>query len=490
MVKVHRTGIVLKPDARRVLFRPFYPTNDERALRIVTRVLALTDDEVKAQFDHVLSEFSERHRQLREWFLERWDEVRNLLRVSTPVNEARRALLGAYFTHEYSFESTALFNPSMVWHPDQSNLEEGSRRFVISLRGIGEGHISSIAFRTGVVTKTGDILVDPAQRFVKVPAVVPTTSYDKKTFARKLVDLGLMDASATATLSLLSDEFQLSELEDALARVVGLNPIVRSSWPFTGGTSATARSLRGLAMCNYEVAHNPNEELSERVLFPVSPTESNGMEDARFVEFQHEEGSCYYATYTAYNGSLIMPQLIETRDFSRFKMASINGPAATNKGMALFPRKIDGLYAMISRQDNENIYIMFSDDVCFWHDKSLLITPHSAWEFVQLGNCGSPIETEAGWLVLTHGVGAMRKYAIGAVLLDLENPRRVIGRLNEPLISPDSNEREGYVPNVVYSCGALVHQGELIIPYAMSDYASTFAKVNLDELLTALRANP
>jgi predicted GH43/DUF377 family glycosyl hydrolase len=242
-----------------------------------------------------------------------------------------------------------------------------------------------------------------------------------------------------------------------------------------------------LASSNYEVQFQPEQRLSERILFPASPSQSNGIEDARFVCFQNDDGThVYYATFTAFDGKLVLPQLVETSDFLHFRFITLNGPAAENKGMAIFPRKINGLYAILSRQDNENIYLMFSDNIHFWYEPKMILKPTFPWELVQVGNCGSPIETDAGWLVLSHGVGPMRKYCIGAFLLDRDNPAKVIGRLREPLLEPNENEREGYVPNVVYTCGALLHHGQLMIPYGLADYATSFATVALDEVLAAM----
>jgi predicted GH43/DUF377 family glycosyl hydrolase len=276
----------------------------------------------------------------------------------------------------------------------------------------------------------------------------------------------------------------MSELE------ADIRAALRQSRP-GGQNQITAKGILSLAQSNYEVVYTPEQRLSERIIFPSTPAEINGIEDARFVQFQYDDGRMtYYATYTAYDGEVILPQLLETPDFLHFEIHTLNGPAVQNKGMALFPRKINGLYVMLSRQDNENIFLMYSDQIHFWYAKEVLLKPTYPWEFVQLGNCGSPIETEAGWLVLSHGVGPMRKYAIGAFLLDLRDPSQVIGRLREPLLSPNEDEREGYVPNVVYSCGGLIHGRELIIPYAISDYATTFATVSLDELLTELTSPP
>jgi len=351
----------------------------------------------------------------------------------------------------------------------------------LSLRATGEGHISSITFRTGFLDADGQISVNEPTRYCLEPLQVPNTSYEKDLFARKLAELGLAGDFSRHLLEGMGDTFTLGELRDRVGVAVDqLRPHDHEAEP-------TARKILTFAQSNYDVQFAPDSRLSERVLFPVTPSQSNGIEDARFVLFQNDDGTrTYYATYTAYDGKFILPQLIETTDFLHFKFITLNGPAVQNKGMALFPRKINGQYAMLSRQDFENIYLMYSDHPHFWHKTQLLVKPAHPWEFIQMGNCGSPIEIEAGWLVLSHGVGPMRKYCIGAFLLDRDDPARVIGRLPEPLIKPNENEREGYVPNVVYSCGSLVHGGRLIIPYAMSDYATTFATLPLDELLAAM----
>jgi predicted GH43/DUF377 family glycosyl hydrolase len=402
--------------------------------------------------------------------------------VEKPLSRARQMLIGAYFTHEYSLESAALFNPSIVWHPDQSGLAQGCRRFVLSLRATGEGHISSIAFRSGVIDADRRVHIDPPAPFASAPEIAPHSGYDKSVSEQTALEHALSDGLTQALAGGLGDSFSLAEFKakfrDGLCR----------EQP-DSDRHATAQDIFALARANYEAVFASDLALSERVLFPYSATESNGMEDARFVAFHNDDESViYYATYTAYDGRRIRPQLLETADFCRFRIRTLDGPAVQNKGMALFPHKIDGQYAMISRQDNENLFLMLSEDLYFWQDKELLLPPAFPWEFVQIGNCGPPIETEAGWLVLSHGVGAMHEYVLGAFLLDLNEPSQVIGRLREPLLSPTESERDGYVPNVVYSCGAVVHGRELIIPYAMSDYASSFATVSLDELLRELMA--
>lgn len=477
-MELKRTDIILKPNNARVLFRPFEHADRSRPTRIVARVMALSDEEVERQLEAVLSEFHGRHQRLRQFFVKRFEHLREFLLTDAPVCETRQMLLGAYFTQEYALESAALFNPSMVWHPDQSDLPEGSKRFVLSLRAVGEGHISSITFRSGVIDANHSISLDRPTRFVTAPEPVPNAEYDKLLFCRKLTELGVGNGYSDLILESLDEQFTMEELLGAVAAVR------RQHRHRAHEFDTVANGIIALAKSNYETSFAPDQSLSERAIFPYSPTEMNGIEDARFVEFTDDDGSvCYYATYTAFDGKVVLPQLLATKDFTHFRISTLNGPEVKNKGLALFPRKINGQYMMLSRQDGENLYIMFSDMLHFWYTKQLLIKPTYPWEFVQVGNCGSPIETEHGWLVLTHGVGAMRKYSMGAILLDLNDPTRVIGRLSDPLLAPNETEREGYVPNVIYSCGGVVHDGELIIPYAMSDYASTFATVAVEEVI-------
>ena len=287
---------------------------------------------------------------------------------------------------------------------------------------------------------------------------------------------------ATSVMGRLGKTFLFDELDQSIQQAA---PDEAS--PQTRDVQRTLECMHWLAESNYEIHFAPSSEMSERIIFPVSPNESNGIEDARFVRFVEDDKSViYYATYTAYNGRVILPQLIETTDFLNFRVLTLNGQAVQNKGMALFPRRINGRYAMLSRLDDENLFLIFSDNPHFWSNPQLLQVPQQPWELVKLGNCGSPIETEAGWLVITHGVGPMRKYCIGATLLDLNDPTKVLGQLKKPLLRPEGNEREGYVPNVVYSCGSLIHNGQLILPYGVSDTASSIVRIELSELLAAL----
>jgi predicted GH43/DUF377 family glycosyl hydrolase len=478
---VKRTGIVLKPNNSRVVIRPFEPTSEHRFEKIIARISSLSDQEVDRLLEGVMRDFRERHQKTREFLLHRFEQVRKYLLTDQPLGEGRRLLIGAYFTQEYALESAALFNPSMVWHPDQSNLPEGSRRFVLGLRATGEGHISSITFRSGVVDAGNRIRMDEPTRYVTAPELVPNALYERALFHRKLSELGINGPLTEQVMAALGEHFTLHDLENSIEQVRKYNRAHQREF------EPIAHTMLVLAKANYEIHYVDRPNISERVIFPSSPTETNGIEDARFVRFTHEDGrATYYATYTAYDGRVVLPQMLETDDFLHFRVSTLNGPEVRNKGFALFPRLVNGQYAMLSRQDNENLYLMYSEMPYFWYSKELIAKPTFPWQFVQIGNCGSPIETEAGWLVLTHGVGPMRRYSLGAFLLDLNDPSRLIGRLKAPLLEPDANEREGYVPNVVYSCGAVVHNGELVIPYAMSDYASTFATVPLDDVLNAM----
>ena len=423
---LERLDVRLAADPRRVIAKPFWPREAilsdgrSRFAAIVARLLAMDDVHVDSTLAQTFAAFAERHRDLDALLEQRFTDVAaRLTEQGIPVEalpEARRHLLAAYFTHEYSIEAAALTNPSIVASPDQSGVAEGELRFVMSLRAIGEGHVSSIEFRTGV-TGPGGTTVEPAGHFAEIGVTTgqPSASFD------------------------------------------------------------------------YEVAFAARTSLAERVLFPAAPTESHGMEDARFVRFVEDDGSVrYYATYTAYDGYQILPRLLETDDFVRFRASAMSGPAARNKGVALFPRRIGGEFVALGRQDNVNNFVMRSDDVRVWQSKELIQEPKAPWELMQLGNCGSPIETEAGWLVITHGVGPFRTYSLGALLLDLDDPHRVVGHLTEPLLSPAADEREGYVPNVVYSCGSLVHAGKLVVPYGCADASTRLATIELDLLLDRL----
>jgi predicted GH43/DUF377 family glycosyl hydrolase len=479
---VHPTGIQLRPNSARVLVRPFIPSDPARIVNILGRALALTESEVEEELGAVMEEFGSRHQQLKSVWHRTFERVQGHVFTGRPLSESRRHLIGALFCGEYALESAALFNPSIVPHPDQSGMRDGELRFILSLRATGEGHISSIEFRSGVIHADHVITLEAPSGFVTAPAQNPNPTYRKSVFLHKLMEMGFENEWSTALMRSLKNDFTLSELETAMRESASeLGPLSREE-------QRTSECVRWLAQSNYEVHFDPSVHVSERIIFPVSSNESNGMEDARFTRFIEDDGTVsYYATYTAYNGRAILPQLLETSDFLSFRALTLNGRAVQNKGMAFFPRRIHGRYAMISRQDDENLFLMYSDNPHFWSDPQILRRPRHSWEAVKIGNCGSPLETEAGWLVITHGVGPMRKYCIGAILLDLDDPSKVLAETVEPLIRPDGNGREGYVPNVVYTCGALLHRGRLVLPYGVSDTISTIVTIGINELIATLK---
>ena len=483
-INVKRTDVILRPDPSRVLLRPFTPGDLPRLQRIVTGIMAVPESDVGPLLDAVSSKFSARHQQISKLFKERFEQLRDMLSIGQEPSAQRQLLIGSYFVSEFAVESAALFNPSMIVDPDQQGLPAGDLRFVLSLRATGDGSISSIVFRTGIIHADHRIEVMAATACIVEPEQIPDVAYQKAGFDVRLLQFGLTNDYTRSVVDKLGDSFTVEEL----ASTIETELKVDSTKEGERDRQDSARRLLMLVKSHYSLQFLPEQGLSERVIFPVTTWQRNGIEDARFVRFRNDDGTdVYYATFTAFDGQLGMPQVLETSDFLHFRFATLNGPAVQNKGMALFPKKINGLYAMLSRQDSENIYLMFSDNVHFWKEPKILLKPAFLWELVQIGNCGSPIETKAGWLVLSHGVGPGREYCIGAFLLDLENPAKVIGRLSEPLLKPIESEWEGNVPNVVYSCGALLHEGELFIPYGISDYATGFATVQLDEVLAAMQ---
>jgi predicted GH43/DUF377 family glycosyl hydrolase len=479
-VELKTTGIILKPDPTRVLLRPWVLINNERTARVQARVMALTDAEAHELLEEVMKDFAGRHPKLREQCLQRFEDVKHLMLTDRNISEERKLLIGSYFMYEYSLESSALFNPSIVPHFDQSDVPAGGLRFIMSLRAIGEGHISSIIFRSGMIAPNLAISVDPPSRFVTEPRPTVNWTFDKTLFERKLYELDMQNEFTKRVLANLRATFTMRELTASMTTA-------RRYMRHLAETKFTADGIMVLAQSNYEVQFSPDVPLHERAIFPVSPTQINGIEDARFVWFTNDDGSrVYYATYTAYDGKLILPQLLETTDFLHFKFSTLNGPGAKDKDMALFPRKVNGYYAMLSRQDDENILFMHSENTHFWYEPQVIVRPTYPWQFVKIGSCSVPIETEQGWLVLTHGVGPVRKYCIDAVLLDRNDPTRLLARLREPLLAPVEALREGYVPNVVFTCGALLHGDQFIIPYAISDNITTLVTIPLNDLLGAM----
>lgn len=480
-ISVTRERIKILGDASRVITRLHRPKNVQHISKIIERVLSLPKPTVEELLKQVMADFSPRHRDIQRIFQRHFKEVKEFIPVGSKLSDTQKNLIGAYFTMEYSIESAALFNPSIVPHPYQSQLPSGSQRFIMSLRATGEGHISSIVFRNGTLNQYNQIIFDPISDYVETPELQMDPLYDRALFQSKLAEIEALNDVTRRLLSQLPETFNYNRLKQVIEEF-------RSQRFFSQKVQNDLLEIvYWLAHSNYEINFRSDRRMSERVIFPVSENESKGIEDARFVRFVGDHGEVtYYATYTAFNGFNILPQLIETKDFVKFHIATLNGKAVQNKGMALFPRKINGKYAMLSRQDGENNYLMLTDNIHFWYEQKLLQEPRQPWEFFQIGNCGSPLETEKGWLVLTHGVGPMRQYSIGAILLDLENPSKIIGRLQEPLLTPHETEREGYVPNVVYTCGAMIHHEELVIPYAMSDLMSGIALVKVRELLDAM----
>jgi predicted GH43/DUF377 family glycosyl hydrolase len=479
-----RTQHRLLPDASRTLCRLFVPGQEtlirggSRAMAVIDRVLELSEQEVERTLAQTLARFSDRHRDLAETLEHNFGLIAHRLGAEIKVGRARRQLIGAYFTQEYALEAAALFNPSIVAHPDQAGCRSGEVRFVMSLRAVGEGHMSSIEFRSGTIGGDHGIRFDPPGRFLDTGCPRPVL-YDRDLFHEKLAEFGHEDENARFLWSILPSRFTSAELEIALAKL--------SKQHVTRGDSAVlADKARWMAASNYTVEFDERHDLSERVLWPTGPAESHGMEDARFVRFTDGDNQVYYATYTAYDGSLVAPQLLETSDFRTFTVSQLSGPSAKNKGMALFPRRIGGRYAALSRWDRESNAIGYSDDGHRWSEAITIQAPARPWELIQLGNCGSPIETPVGWLVFTHGVGPMREYAIGVALLDLDEPERLIAALPEPLLVADESEREGYVPNIVYSCGAMIHGETIVLPYGCSDSSVRTATVDLSLLLERL----
>jgi predicted GH43/DUF377 family glycosyl hydrolase len=484
-IKLQRHSIKLLPSVERVILRSFVPGNEHNLKAVIQRVLRLKETDVTKHLKAIHRDFGKRHYDIDKLLLAHYEIVQDWIESKDTLSKKRKLLLGANFSGEYSLESAALFNPSIVAHPNQDDAPKGGLRFIISLRATGEGHISSIEFRAGTIQASGEITLDPVSRYVTQPEIIPDPTYHKPSFTLKLKEMGLKHQFIIDALQPLPEHFTLNELEQSLTGM-RLEPH-EASHHF----DRALEFVKWLADSNYDIRFSEKLALSERIIFPVSLNEAKGIEDARFVRFIEEDGEpIYYATYTAYNGHNILPQFIRTKDFLHFNILTLNGDGVQNKGMALFPRRINGRYVMLSRQDDENLLIMFSDSPHHWSNPQVILRPEQPWESVKIGNCGSPIETPDGWLVITHGVGPMREYSIGAALLDLNDPTKVIGRLREPLISADPEEREGYVPNVVYSCGAMLHGDTLVLPYAISDRATVIATTPLAPLLAALQSHP
>jgi predicted GH43/DUF377 family glycosyl hydrolase len=481
----------LLPDPRRVVARPHVAASREvyrdgasQAKLLLERLLAIPEPEVSQLLDDIRSRYASRHRAFDRALEQHYEVATADLPEGVQVSPERRLLIGAYFTMEYAVESAALFNPSIVPAADQSGLPAGSCRFVLSLRAVGEGHISSIEFRTGIVGRDGRIALDPASPLAQT-GQRSFPRFSRRHVRARAIELGADRHVCARLLDHLPHRFRAEDLDRAVEHLESSTRINRAL------AFETVKLVRLVTASNYTIVFDPQSDLSERVLVPAGPRETEGMEDARFVRFVDDRGAAtYYATYTAFDGFSVLPQLIETPDFERFRICTLSGRYARNKGLALFPRRIGGRYAMLSRYDQQGLHLMYSEDVRAWNEAEPLLQPRRPWGVVRVGNCGSPIETPEGWLVLTHGVGPVREYTLGAALLDLEDPGQVIGELDEPLLAPDDSEREGYVPNVVYTCGAMIHGGHLVLPYGFADRGTRFATVELAALLDRLRGRP
>ncbi|GGD34426.1 glycoside hydrolase family 130 protein [Flavobacterium orientale] len=484
-VTVNRKSLSIQPDSSRVVAR-FFNNGDVRTTNLVKRIMALSEIQVKELLETTFNTFASRHRNVSDIFLKHANNYQNLIN-SIGIDYKKLALeckllIGSYSTMEYSLESAALFNPSIVEDFDQTFLEEGETRVILSLRATGEGHLSSIVFRKGILDIANNLRLAVPHQHIDLPEIIKKKSYDKKRFIKKMEEMKIPKSHTTSIMDGMPDRFEYYDLKNAVRMM--------QSFDIGEQRKQALKEMTWLVDSYYDIEFHKDSDISSRAILPISSSESRGIEDARFVRFTEDDGTQkIYATYTAYDGLTVLPKLLSTNDFLNFRVMPMHGNGAQNKNFALFPRKIKGKYAMLARIDGVNNYLFYSDRITLWNNPIKIQEPKYPWEFTQIGNCGSPIFTEQGWLVITHGVGPMRRYCIGASLLDLEDPTIELGRLKEPLLSPLEEERDGYVPNVVYSCGSLIHKDHLILPYAVSDYASSYVTVNLNELLTALTSD-
>jgi len=480
---VRRLPVSLYGDETHLVHLPMIPLG-ARLVSLFERIDQLPEDRVAGCLEEILAAYGQRHMDLASAFETHYRQAQALIGWRADWSPQRRRLAGAYLTMEYAIEGVALFNPSIVPHPDQANVPDGAVRFLMSLRAIGEGHISSIVFRTGVIGASGEVTMDPPPTTLARARVSPDQQFLKQLILQKLREIGLSGIEVVEqVLATLNDSFTITELNRAVAEF-------RKKEPAAAGSSKAIETMIWLARSNYHVSLPPNADITQLVLYPVMQEEAHGVEDLRMVRFVENDGSAeYFGTYTAYDGVRVLPMLIRTKDYKQIEVHSINGAAAMDKGMALFPRRVNGHYVMCSRIDGMNLYIMYSDMVHFWETAAPLAGPYAPWNLLQMGNCGSPIETPEGWLLLIHGVGPMRKYSIGAMLLDLDDPLKVRGRLRKPLLGAAPSEQYGHVPNVVYTCGAMIHNGTLYVPFALTDRYTTMCAINTDELVRFLIAS-
>ncbi len=479
MITIKKLPIKITPSPTRTLIRPFVPGSSSQVDHILFRIFSLGQAERHEILTHIYDRIDIPYRLLKTILHRHYEIIKHRIPSNMEISEEQQEFIGAYFTQQYALESTALFNPSIVPHPVQD--KEGVTKFIMSLRALGEGHISSIIFMEGEVDSMFHVTLYPNSPVICEPHRT-SHLYEKELFMKSSNELGIYSELNQTVFDQLPDHFTLEQLEQACNKVRNSNVSIHKT-----ELENSLNNIRMLALSNFTLTFS-TDNISERAIYPASPSQSNGLEDARFVQFTEDDNSVrYYATFTAYDGKTVMPEMLETSDFKEFRISTLNGPAAKNKGMALFPRRINGLYMMLGRQDNESLYVMASDNPYFWYDYHPLLKPTYEWEFIQIGTCSSPIEIEEGWLVITHGVGAIRSYALGAMLLDKNDPRHVIGRLKEPLLAPTKEERFGYVPNVFYTCGAMAIGRTLVLPYAIGDVMTTIALVSIDDIVNQMK---
>ena len=482
-VSVQRKSVNFLPDSSRVVAR-YFINGDLRTRNLLSRIFLLTETQVNQALEQTLREFASRHRNISRLFYKHCENIRGIIEsmgiTYNSLSNEQRMLIGSYCTMEFSLESAAFFNPSIIADFDQSYLEQGETRVIISFRATGEGHISSLVFRRAILDANNNLHLYKIGDYIDKAEISHKQLYDKKRFIKRLKEMHIEEQYTKSIMNSLPDRFEYYVLKSTISNLL-------QDQELSASQRVAFEEITWLVDSFYDVQFHKDSDLTERVIFPISESESNGIEDARFVRFVEDDGSTkVYATYTAYNGHTILPKLISTEDFYTFRIMPLHGNGAQGKNLALFPKKINGKYAMLSRGDGVNNYLMYSDRPTLWNNPQLIQEPKFTWEFTQIGNCGSPLWTEKGWLIITHGVGPMRRYCIGASLFDLEDPSKEIGRLEEPLLMPLEEERNGYVPNVVYSCGSIIHNNSLILPYAVSDYSSTYAVVAMEELFAAL----
>jgi CheY-like chemotaxis protein len=484
---IQRLPIVFLPDAKRVVVKFFMPHSKENALKTINRIAAMQEEDALQVLNQTLRDFSSRHRNITRTFLKHFEKIAPLVEQAGVdaifFSRERKLLVGAYFSKETAIEAVGFFNPSMVEDPDQSHLEQGQKRVIVSCSAQSEGDMSLISFRSAVLDKNNNLEFTPVSKLVDVAEGVQAKEFNKATFRKKLGEMDLEDkATIEKILSPLHGIFLLKELHQSINTFL-------TEQPLTVGANKVLKAIDLVTNARYEVSFSLDASISERVIFPLADIAKTGIRDARFVKFTDEDGSIkYYATGTAYNDDLGMPLLLATNDFYSFSIMPLSGANLPEGGIGLFPKKVNGRFAMLSTTDGQNNYIRFSDTINSWDEDPIPVqSPQFPWEFVQLGNGGAPLLTKKGWLVITHGTGAMQRQTIGAVLLSLQDPTKVIAKLTQPLLVATETERDGHIPNRVYTGGAIVHNGNLILPYAMGNFASGFAYVSLSDVLGSMQ---